>query len=92
MIAELEIVGAILRVWLDNTKYPEPFEMVLYIVGDTDTAILKGLKMDGTTLTTRHRHAIMECLKRNGFKRAIWHRWKKVDGVVTLKEIAFNIP
>ena len=92
MNAELEIVGAILRIWPDNAKFPEPFEIVLYIVGDEKTAILKGLKLEGQVLTTRHKNAIMECLKRHGFTKAVWYRWKNVNGEMIRKEISVTIP
>jgi hypothetical protein len=76
MKAVLEINAATIRVFSDDARFGDPFEFALFIVGDEDTAIIKGLRLDDQRFTVRHRTAIMKCLLDAGFTRAIWHRWK----------------
>jgi hypothetical protein len=76
MHAIMEINAATIRVFCDGARFGDPFEFALFIVGDEDTAIIKGLKLDDQKFTVRHRSAIMKCLIEAGFSKAVWHRWR----------------
>jgi hypothetical protein len=78
MKAVLEINSATVRVFADGAEFGDPFEFSVFIVGDEDTAILKGLKLDHR-FTVRHKSALLKCLLEAGFKRMVWHRWKRTE-------------
>lgn len=78
--AHLEIVGAVIRVLSDDATFGDPFELALFVVGDEGTAILKGMRIDGTGFTPRHAVAVRDCLRRAGFTKAVWHRHKPGNG------------
>ncbi len=92
MKAKLEIVGAVMRIYSgDEVRSHEPFEVSLFVVGDEEVAILKGLKIDKGVLNKNHVRAINECLKEHGFKTAVWYRWVERNGNMIRKEIKHNI-
>jgi hypothetical protein len=76
MQAILEINAATIRVFAEGARFGEPFEFALFVVGDEDTAIIKGLKLEDQKFTVQHKAAIMKCLIEAGFSRAVWHRWR----------------
>ena len=80
MKAYLEISSAIIRVLPENSNYGDVFDFALFVVGDEDTAILKGLRMDDRRFTVHHKRAIIQCLKRHGFARVCWDRYRAVEG------------
>jgi hypothetical protein len=86
MHAIMEINAATIRVFCDGARFGDPFEFALFIVGDEDTAIIKGLKLDDQKFTARHRTAIMKCLIEAGFTRAVWHRWRTGPNGLERKE------
>lgn len=76
--AELEITGAIIRLFKDGAFGDPPIAVVL-VVGDEGTATLKGFIDERKKTTAEAReamNAILACLKRAGFKRRRWHRHK----------------
>jgi hypothetical protein len=77
MKATMEINAATVRIFEPGGQFGDPFDFAIFIVGDEDTAILKGLRADDHRFTSRHKSAIMRCLLQAGFTRAIWHRWKR---------------
>ena len=79
MKAYLEISSAIIRVLPDNATYGDVFDFALFVTGDEDTAILKGLRMDDRRFTVHHKRAIIQCLKQAGFARACWDRYRKTE-------------
>lgn len=81
MKAYLEISSAVIRIFPDHASYGDVFDFALFVVGDEDTAILKGLRMDDRRFTVHHKRAIIHCLKRHGFARASWDRYRVVGGV-----------
>jgi hypothetical protein len=83
MRAVLEINAATIRVFPPGAEFGDPFEFAVFIVGDEETAVIKGLRADDMRFMSRHRTAIMRCLIEAGFTRAVWHRWKRrSDGLV----------
>jgi hypothetical protein len=78
--AYLEISSAVIRIFPENSSYGDIFDFALFVVGDEDTAILKGLRLDDRRFTVHHKRAIIQCLKRYGFARACWDRYRGVDG------------
>lgn len=76
MHAIMEINAATIRVFCEGARFGDPFEFALFIVGDEDTAIIKGLKLEDQKFTVRHKTAIMKCLLEAGFSKAVWHRWR----------------
>ena len=79
MQAFLEINAAVIRVFPENSTYGEVFDFALFVVGDEDTAILKGLRMDDRRFTVHHKRAIMRCLKEAGFNRLRWDRYRMTE-------------
>lgn len=80
MKAYLEIASAVIRVFQDNSSYGDIFDFSIFLVGDEDTAILKGLRMDDRRFTAQHKRAIIQCLKSHGFARASWDRYRPTPG------------
>lgn len=76
MQAFLEVSSGIIRVISDGATYGDVYDFAIFFVGDEDTAILKGLRIDDRRFTIRHKRAIVRCLKQAGFKRACWDRYK----------------
>jgi hypothetical protein len=83
MKAVLEINAATIRIFSPGAQFGDPFDFALFIVGDEDTAVIKGLRADDMRFMTRHKTAIVRCLMEAGFTRAVWHRWKRTpEGLV----------
>ena len=76
MKAFIEISSAVIRILPDDAVYGDPYEFAVFVVGDEDTAILKGLKMDDRRFTLHHTRAIARCLREAGFNRMAWDRYK----------------
>ena len=72
-----ETLAGLIRVYAPGRGYPGPFEFQVTIVGDGDTAIVKGLVTEQYSREVRD--SIAARLREKEFKRARWHR-KKPDG------------
>ena len=74
--AYAEITGAVVRVYNGSTCPPSPFDYVLTVVGDEGTAIIKGLRVEAGGFGTAARVAIFAELRRLGFRRVMWRRYR----------------
>lgn len=74
--AHLEITGGILRVGPDGFRWGDQFDLVIPLIGDEQTAILKGLQCPGFGF--EEKEAISEALREHGFTH--YARWRHRDG------------
>ena len=72
LTTHFEITGGIIRQFRGD--FGTPFENVVYVVGDRDTAILKGLRIEKPTI--EEGRDLLRCLAQEGFKRVAWDRYK----------------
>ena len=80
MSVHAEITGAILRLRNRADALPtDPYDHVIYVVGDWDTAIFKGMRDDEflpVFSDPENRRAIARVLVGLGFKRVGWVRMR----------------
>lgn len=75
MKAIFETTAGIIRVFNDDSEFGDPFEFSIYVLGDENIAILKGLKAQ-SQIPMNVFAALRTCLKEQGFTEVSWHRWK----------------
>jgi hypothetical protein len=91
MKAFLEINAGVIRVMGDAHNYGDVYDFALFVVGDEDTAILKGLRMDDQRFTVHHKRAIMRCLKDAGFNRMCWDRYKRGENGLEKRKFVLEL-
>lgn len=84
--AELEITGAIVRVFDGSHSNGAPHRLAVSIVGDDDTAIVKALNTN--SLSAEHAAAIARALLECGFTYAKWYRHR--DGGVRAVKVRLD--
>ncbi len=72
MIATFETTTGIVRVLTGTDPYV--YSCAVAIVGDEGTAIVKALTQPPGGLTTAHRTAIFDALRKAGFEHVHWRR------------------